>query len=74
MREEVTKFLKYFSTMINIARYDATHGKRLKILTPKQFLQRLPIAFAQVKLGNISENLLKEYIICIEQKKLLKKV
>ena len=34
-----------------------TSGKRLKILTPKQLLQRLPIALAQVKTGNSSENL-----------------
>ena len=32
----------------------------LKILTLKQLLQRLPIAFAQVKAGNTSENLLNE--------------
>ena len=32
----------------------------LKILTPKQMLQRLPIALAQVKAGNTSENLLNE--------------
>ena len=32
----------------------------LKILTPKQMLQRLPIAFAQVRAGNDSENLLNE--------------
>ena len=35
------------------------HSK-LKILTPKQMLQRLPIALAQVKAGNNSENLLNE--------------
>ena len=29
-------------------------GTRLKILTPKQMLQRLPIALAQVKAGNNS--------------------
>ena len=33
---------------------------RLKISTPKQMLQRLPIALAQVKAGKNSENLLKE--------------
>ena len=33
---------------------------KLKILTPKQMLQRLPIALAQVKAGNNSENLLNE--------------
>ena len=32
----------------------------MKILTPKQMLQRLPIAFAQVKAGNTYENLLNE--------------
>ena len=35
-------------------------GTGLKILTPKQMLQRLPIALAQVKAGNNSENLLNE--------------
>ena len=29
----------------------------LKILTPKEVLQRLPIALAQLKAGNISKNL-----------------
>ena len=38
----------------------ATQGKGLKIFTPKQMLQRLPIALAQVKAGNTSENLLNE--------------
>ena len=33
---------------------------RLKILTPNQMLKRLPIALAQVKAGNNSENLLNE--------------
>ena len=36
----------------------ATQGKGLKILTPKQMLQRLPMALAQVKAGNTSESLL----------------
>ena len=35
-------------------------GKGLKIFTPKQMLQRLPIALAQVKAGNNSESLLNE--------------
>ena len=35
-------------------------GKGLKIWTPKQMLQRLPIALAQVKAGNNSERLLNE--------------
>ena len=37
-----------------------TTGTRLKILTYKQMLQRLPIALAQVKAGNDSEDLLNE--------------
>ena len=35
-------------------------GKGIKILTTKQILQRLPIALAQVKAGNTTENLLHE--------------
>ena len=35
-------------------------GKGLKILTPKQLVQRLPIALVQVKVGNNSESLLNE--------------
>ena len=33
-----------------------TKGKVLKILTPKQMLQRLPIALGHVKAGNNSES------------------
>ena len=40
--------------------YKTKQGTGLKILTPKQILQRLPIAIAQVKAGNNSENLLNE--------------
>ena len=46
--------------MILEAKRKATEGKGLKILTRKQMLQRLPIALAQVKVGNYSENLLNE--------------
>ena len=35
-------------------------GKGLKILTPKQMLKRLPVAMAQVRAGNTSENVLNE--------------
>ena len=38
----------------------ATQGKGLKISSPKQIFQRLPIALAPVKAGNASENLLNE--------------
>ena len=38
------------------ARCGGTHGKRIKIWTSKQMLQRLPTAVAQVKAGNTAEN------------------
>ena len=46
--------------MLSEAKYKATHGEGLKILTPKQMLQRLPVALAQVKAVNTSENLLNK--------------
>ena len=42
------------------AKTKGTKGKGLKIFTPKQMLQRVPIALAQVEAGNNSENLLNE--------------
>ena len=46
--------------MISEAKNKATKETGLKILTPKQMLQRFPIARAQVKAGHNSENLLNE--------------
>ena len=63
-REEVFSFFRDYVEMLSDAYYDArnneTKGTGLKILTPKQMLQRLPIALAQVKAGNNSESLLNE--------------
>ena len=63
-REEVINFFKDYAKMILDVGYKAkqneTKGTGLKILTPKQMLQRLPIALAQVKAGNNSESLLNE--------------
>ena len=63
-REEVINFFRDYIEMLSDAKYDAkqneTKGTGLKILTPKQMLQRLPIALAQVKAGNNSESLLNE--------------
>ena len=39
---------------------DKQKVKGIKISLPKQMLQRLPIAFAQVKVVNTTENLLNE--------------
>ena len=64
-RKEAIKFFDNYSLMISEAKNKSkktkkTSGKGHKILTPKQMLQRLPIALAQVKTGNNSENVLNE--------------
>ena len=63
-REEVINFFNDYVEMLSDANYKSkqneTLGKGLKILTPKQMLQRLPIALAQVKAGNNLENVLNE--------------
>ena len=52
--------VKIRSEAIYEGKQNETKGKGLKILTPKQMFQRLPIALAQVKAGNNSESLLNE--------------
>ena len=59
-RKSVIKLFDDYSSMVSEAELKATKETGLKILTPKQMLQRLPIALAQVKAGNNSENLLNE--------------
>ena len=63
-RQEVINFFRDYTEMFSDANYRAkqndTKEAGLKTLTPKQMLQRLPIALAQVKVGNNSENLLNE--------------
>ena len=81
-RNEAIKFFDDYSSMMSEAKHEAkqneTEGKRLKILTPKQMLQRLPIALTQVKAGNNSENLLNEIRQIVyslyQSKKITKKV
>ena len=46
--------------MMSEAKIKGTKGIGLKILTPEQILQTLPIALPQVKAGNNSESLLNE--------------
>ena len=53
----IESFDDYYS-MVSEAKPKATKRTGLKVLTPIQMLRRLPIAFAQVKAGNNSENLL----------------
>ena len=57
---ETIKFHGDYSLMVSGAKTKATKGTGLKVLTPKQMLQRLPIALAKVKPGNNSESLLNE--------------
>ena len=62
-RDNTIQFIQDYGSMILEAKRLATEeqeGKGLKILTPNQMLKRLPIALAQVKAGNNSENLLNE--------------
>ena len=59
-RNEAIKFYDDYSLIMSEAKIKAAKGTGLKILTPKQMLQRLPIALAQIKAGNNSVNLLNE--------------
>ena len=65
-----------YSKIVSEIKYKAENGETLKILTPKQILQRLLIILAQVKACNASENLLNEitqiYILCIKKNELLR--
>ena len=63
------------SRIISEALYKAnkkTTGTGLKILTPKQMLQRLPIALAQVKASNNPEsfsNEIRQVLYSLDQSK-----
>ena len=59
-RNKAIKFLDDYSSMVSEAKSKATKGAGLRISTPKQILQRLQIALAQVKAGSNSESLLNE--------------
>ena len=78
-RNNAIQFIQDYGSMILEAKrlaIEEQEGKGLKILTPNQILKRLPIALVQVKAGNNSDSLLNEiklFILCINQKKLLKK-
>ena len=60
---ESTRRPDMIACMAQVAKVSDRKGSdhlRLKMLTPKQMLQRLPIALVQVKAINISKNLLNE--------------
>ena len=64
-RKEVINFFRDYIEMLSDANYDSknseTKGKWLKILTPRQILDRLPIALAQVKACNNSGYYIYEF-------------
>ena len=77
-RNNAIKFIEdYGSVILEAKKLAKQEGKGLTILTPNRMLKRLPIALAQIKAGNNSESLLNEsgrlFILCIDQKELLKK-
>ena len=60
-RNNAIKFIEDYGSMILEAkRLAKQEGARLKILTPKQMTQRLPIALAEIKACNNTEGLLNE--------------
>ena len=54
------KIFRDYSSMISEVKLKA--WKKLKILTPKQMLQRLLMTLARVKTGNASDNLLSKIL------------
>ena len=74
-RNKAITFYDDYSLIMSEAKYRATKGKGLKILTPKQMLQRLPIALAQVKAGNNSESLneIRQIVYSLYQSKQITK-
>ena len=77
-RNDAIKFFEDYSLIPSEAKNEATKGTGLKILTSKQMLRRLPIALAQIKAGNNSENLLNEIRQIVyslyQSKEIIKKV
>ena len=59
-REEVAKMFNDYAKDMSRNIYGSKQGAGLKMLTPKQMFQRLPIALAQIKAGNNSKSLLNE--------------
>ena len=59
-KDSVIKFFDECSSLASEAKHKAFQGEGVKILTPKQMPQRLPIALALVKAGNISDSLLNK--------------
>ena len=73
LRENNINIFRDYSILIPEAtKQNIKQNMEMKILSPEQMLQRLPIALAQVKVGNTSENLLNKirqiiYSLCWEK-------
>ena len=59
-RKEVIQMFNDYAKNMSKNIHESKQGTGLKILTPKQMLQRLPVALAKLKAGNNSESLLNE--------------
>ena len=53
-RKATIELFNKYSSIASEAKYKTKYGECIKILNPKQMLQRLPMALAQVKVGNTS--------------------
>ena len=80
-QENPIQLFNDYSSIISKDKYKTKYAEVIKISTPKQMVQRLPIALAQVNSGNTSKNLLNEIIInsqfiyfLYQAKKITKKV
>ena len=77
-RNNAIEFIEDYSSMILEAKRLAKRRTGLKTLTPKQILQRLPMALAQIKADHNSKTLLNEtrQILCslYQLKEITKKV
>ena len=60
MREKILLIFYDFTTIMFETKYEATKVEGIKILTPKQLLDRFSTALEQVKAGNALDNLLSE--------------
>ena len=49
-RKKVIKLFDDYHSIVSDAKCKPVHGERLQIITPKQILQRFPIALAHIKL------------------------
>ena len=77
-REKVIQMFNNYAKNMSRNIYKSKQGMGLKILTPKQMLQRLPIALAQIKAGNNSKssfNAIRQIVYSLYQsKEITKKV